>query len=50
LPDCNLPKNQEKISEGKKNMQDAMKKSRRNTGGGTNNAIPRPSPRMKFLK
>jgi hypothetical protein len=37
FPDCTLPKIQEKISEGKKNMQDAMKKSVRNTGGGANN-------------
>jgi hypothetical protein len=27
LPDCTLPKNQEKISEGKKKMHDAMKKT-----------------------
>jgi hypothetical protein len=28
LPDCTLPKNQEKISEGKKKIHDAMKKTR----------------------
>jgi hypothetical protein len=39
LPDCTLPKNQEKIYEGKKKMQDPIKKSRRNPGGGANNGI-----------
>jgi hypothetical protein len=29
MPDCNLPKNQENISAGKKKMQDAMKKARK---------------------
>jgi hypothetical protein len=36
LPDCTLPKNQEKISEGKKKMHDAMKRTRK-PGGGANN-------------
>jgi hypothetical protein len=34
LPDFTLPIDQENISEGKKKMQDAMKKARRNAGGG----------------
>jgi hypothetical protein len=36
LPNCTFPKNQEKISEGKKKMFDAMKKTSQ-PGGGANN-------------
>jgi hypothetical protein len=36
LPDCTLPKNQEKISEGKKKMHDPMKKTRKPAGGANN--------------
>jgi hypothetical protein len=37
LHDCTLTKNQGNISEGKKKMHDAMKKTRINPGGGENN-------------
>jgi hypothetical protein len=50
LPDCNLPKNQEKISEGKKKMQDAMKKARRNPGGGPNSGNRNGTTSGKFRK
>jgi hypothetical protein len=50
LPDCTLPKNQEKISEGKKKMQDAMKKARRNPGGGANNENCNGATSEKFRK
>jgi hypothetical protein len=50
LPDCTLPKNQEKSSEGKKKMQDAMKKARRNTGGGANNGNCNGTTSGKFRK
>jgi hypothetical protein len=50
LPDCTLPKNQEKISEGKKKMQDAMKKARRNPGGGANNGNRNDTTNEKFRK
>jgi hypothetical protein len=50
LPDCNLPKNQEKISEGKEKMQDAMKKSRRNPGVGANNGNRNGTTSGKFRK
>jgi hypothetical protein len=48
LPDFTLHKNQEKISEGKKKMQDAMKKARRNPGGGVNNGIHNGATSGKF--
>jgi hypothetical protein len=37
FPDCPLPKNQENISEGKKKMQEAMKKTRKNGSGNGGN-------------
>jgi hypothetical protein len=43
-------KNQEKFSEGKKKMQDAMKKSRRNTGGGAKNGNRNGTTSGKFRK
>jgi hypothetical protein len=50
LPECTLPKNQEKISEGKKKMHDAMKKTRRNPGGGANNGNCNGTTTGKFRK
>jgi hypothetical protein len=50
LPDCTLLKNQENISEGKKKMQDAMKKTRINPGGGVNNGNRNGATRGKFRK
>jgi hypothetical protein len=50
LPDCILPKNQEKISEGKKKMHDAMKKTRRNPAGGANNGNRNGTTTGKFRK
>jgi hypothetical protein len=50
LPDCTLPKNQEKISEGKKKMHDTMKKTRRNPGGGANNGNRNGTTTGKFRK
>jgi hypothetical protein len=50
FPDCTLSKNQEKISEGKKKMQDAMKKARRNTGGVTNSGNRNCTTSGKFRK
>jgi hypothetical protein len=49
LPDCTLPKNQEKISEGKKKMHDAMKKTRK-PGGGANNRNRSGATTGKFRK
>jgi hypothetical protein len=50
FPDCTLPKNKENISEGKKKMQDAMKKARRNSGGGANNGNCNGATSGKFRK
>jgi uncharacterized protein YjcR len=50
VPDCTLPKNQEKISKGKKKIQDAMKKARRNPGGGANNGNLNGATSGKFRK
>jgi hypothetical protein len=49
LPDCTLPKNQEKTSEGKKKMHDAMKKTRK-PGGGENNENRSSTTTGKFRK
>jgi hypothetical protein len=49
LPDCTLPKIQEKISEGKKKMHDAMKKTRK-PGGGANNRNRSGTATGKFRK
>jgi hypothetical protein len=49
LPDCTLPKNQEKISEGKEKMHDAMKKTRK-PGGGANNVNRSGTATGKFRK
>jgi hypothetical protein len=49
LPDCTLPKNQEKMSEGKKKMHDAMKKARK-PGGGANNGKRSGTTTGKFRK
>jgi hypothetical protein len=50
FPDCTLPKNKENISEGKKKMQDAMKKSRRNPGGGAKSENHNGTTSGKFRK
>jgi hypothetical protein len=50
LPDCTLPKNQEKIYEGKNKMHDAMNKTRRNPGGGANNGNRNGTITGKFRK
>jgi hypothetical protein len=49
LPDCTLPKNQEKISESKNKMHDAMKKTRK-PGGGANNGNRSGTTTGKFRK
>jgi hypothetical protein len=49
LPDCTLPRNQEKISEGKKKIHDAMKKTRK-PGGGANNGNRSGTTTGKFRK
>jgi hypothetical protein len=50
LPDCTLPKNQENVSEGKNKMHDAMKKTKRNPGGGENNGNYNGTTTRKFRK
>jgi hypothetical protein len=51
MPDCTLPKNQEKISEGEeKKKHDAMKKTRRNPGGGAKNGNRNGATSGKFRK
>jgi hypothetical protein len=50
ITDCTLPKNQEKISEGKHKMHDAMKKTRRNPGGAANNGNHNGTTTGRFRK
>jgi hypothetical protein len=50
LPDCTFPKNREKIYEGKKEMQEAMKKSRRNADRGASSGNHNGASSGKFRK